>query len=177
MLPEDTAIKELRRKLSAVTPIVEKEDGEERADEILRLALTRYLDNDPKRALNALLYAEDKKWDRAEVPRLHRLIETEHPEIEMPKRGPGVTLIDIKLQLTLESIYDGRYLSAISECNDVLDLEPDNVLALTRLGSAYFAMNEKEKARLIWTKALQEDPNNPVLRKFLFGAKGSARVE
>jgi tetratricopeptide (TPR) repeat protein len=85
--------------------------------------------------------------------------------------------VDYKLQLTLEAIYDGRYLSAIDDCTDVLDLEPNNVLALTRLGSAYFAMNEKEKARQIWTKALQYDPNNTILKKFLYGAKGSSRVE
>ena len=82
-----------------------------------------------------------------------------------------------KIQLMLEAIYDGRYLSAISEGTDVLDLEPSNVMALTRLGSAYYAMNEREKAKQIWTKALQYDPSNEVLKKFLYGAKGSSRVE
>jgi tetratricopeptide (TPR) repeat protein len=48
---------------------------------------------------------------------------------------------------------------------------------LTRLGSAYFAMNERDKAKQIWTKALQYDPNNDVLKKFLYGSKGNSRVE
>jgi len=48
---------------------------------------------------------------------------------------------------------------------------------MTRLGSAYYAMNEREKARQIWTKALQLDANNDVLRKFLYSAKGQAHAE
>ncbi|MBV9079631.1 MAG: hypothetical protein JO102_00765, partial [Elusimicrobia bacterium] len=97
--------------------------------------------------------------------------------------APGQTLIDHKLQLMLEAIYDGRYLAAVGEGSEILDVEPDNVVALTRLGSAYFAMSEREKARQIWTKALQLDPKNEVLRKFLYGnnsrggAKGASRVE
>ena len=88
----------------------------------------------------------------------------------------GAPLVDHKLQMTLEAIYDGRYLVAVNECTDVLDLEPQNVVALTRLGSSYFAMNERDKAKQIWTKALQLDPRNDVLRKFLYGAQGP-RVE
>ncbi len=177
LLPQDSAIKETRRRLSNVTPILEVEVGAGKDSQLIRLAVTRYLENDPKRALNALIYANDKKIARPEIPRLRRLIETDHPEIEPPALPAGLSLVDHKLQLTLEAIYDGRYLSAITECTDVLDLEPTNVMALTRLGSAYFAMNEREKAKQIWTKALQYDPNNEVLRKFLYGSKGSSRVE
>jgi tetratricopeptide (TPR) repeat protein len=54
---------------------------------------------------------------------------------------------------------------------------PHPILALTRLGSAYYAMNEQEKARQIWIKALQLNPDNEVLKKFLYGSKGSYRVE
>lgn len=144
---------------------------------ITRLAVTRYLENDPKRSLNALMYAVEKKVERPELIRIQRLIEKNHPEIEMPHLSPGIFLVDYKLQATLEAIYDGRYLTAIAECSDVLDLEPNNVLALTRLGSAYYAMNEHEKAKKIWTRALQLDSNNVVLKKFLYGSKGVSRIE
>jgi tetratricopeptide (TPR) repeat protein len=177
LLPQDDSIKEIRRKLDGITPIVEVDVANGLDSKLLRLAVTRYMENDPKRALNALTYASDKKIERAEMSRLRRLIETNHPEVEAPHLPGGVSIIDHKLQTTLEAIYDGRYLSAIAECTDVLDLEPNNVLALTRLGSAYFAMNEKDKAKQIWTKALQLDPTNEVLRKFLYGSKGLSRVE
>lgn len=177
LLPDDNAIKELRHKLESIVPIVESEPGNDKGSRLLRLAIIHFLENDPKRALNVIIYAGDQKIERREFDRLQRLIENNHPEIEAPRIAPGVTLVDHKLQITLESIYDGRYLSAISECSDVLDLEPENVLALTRLGSAYYAMNEQEKARQIWTKALQLNPDNEVLKKFLYGSKGSYRVE
>ncbi len=177
LIPQDSAIKDARRRLSNVTPILENEVGSGKDSQLIRLAVTRYLENDPKRAINALMYAEDKKVARPEISRLRRLIEADHPEVEAPTLPSGLSLVDHKLQLSLEAIYDGRYLSAISECTDVLDLEPTNVLALTRLGSAYFAMNEREKAKQIWTKALQYDPNNDVLKKFLYGSKGNTRVE
>jgi tetratricopeptide (TPR) repeat protein len=127
--------------------------------------------------LNALVYASERYKERREIDRLKQLIESNHPEVEAPRLASGIPLIDHKLQLSLEAIYDGRYLTAITECTDVLDLEPNNVLALTRLGSAYYAMNEQNKALQIWTKALQIDPGNEVLRKFLYSKKGASRVE
>lgn len=177
LLPKDETIKEIRKKLESITSIIEVETNPRREGQLIRLAVVRYLENDPKRALNALVYANNQKMNRPELIRLQRLIESNHPEVEAPHLGPGINLVDQKLQSSLEAIYDGRYLTAITECTEILDLEPDNVLALTRLGSAYFAMNEKDKARQIWTKALQIDPKNTVLRKFLYGSKGQNRVE
>jgi len=173
LLPNDTTMKEMRRKLEGVVPIIEKETGQTMDAQLIRLSVVRYLENDPKRALNAMIYASEKNVDRPEIMRLRRLIETNHPEIEMPRIPNGVSFVENKQQMTLEAIYEGRYLTAINECTDVLDLEPRNVLAMTRLGSAYFAMNEKEKARQIWTKALQLDPNNNELKRFLYGRKGN----
>ncbi len=177
LIPQDTGVKESRRRLNAIIPIIENETGATRDSELLRLIITRYIENDPKRALNALLYANDKKIARPELARLKRLIEADHPEVEMPVLPAGLTFVDHALQMSLEAIYDGRYLTAISDCSDVLDLEPNNVMALTRLGSAYFAMNEREKAKQIWTKALQIDPSNDMLKKFLYSNKGASRVE
>ncbi len=169
LLPQDAGIKEVRRKLESVAPIIEAALKTENDDKLIRLALTRYFENDPKRALNSLIHAHQQNYERPEIERLLRLIETNNPEVEMPKLPPGVSLVEYKLRIALEAIYDGRYLSSIAECTDVLDLEPANVLAMTRLGSAYYAMNEREKAQKIWTKALQLDPNNQVLKKFLYG--------
>jgi tetratricopeptide (TPR) repeat protein len=175
--PNDKTSEELKRKLTALSGITEKQDGTDLASTLLRLAGTRYLENDHRRALNALFYARDKGVSVPEVERMQRLIVTERPELETFAIPGGTTLVDHKLQTTLEAIYDGRYMAAVAECTDVLDLEPENVTALTRLGSSYFAMNERDKAKQIWTKALQLDPKNDVLRKFLYGAGRSARVE
>jgi tetratricopeptide (TPR) repeat protein len=169
LLPQDSGIKELRRKLEGVTPIIDAASKTGVADQLIRLSMIRYLENDPKRAVNALIYATEQNTDRPELARLLQLIETDHPDLEVPKLTGGVGIVEYKLRSSLEAIYDGRYLTAITECSDVLDLEPNNVLAMTRLGSAYYSMNEREKARQVWTRALQLDPNNQMLKKFLYG--------
>lgn len=46
-------------------------------------------------------------------------------------------------------------------------MEPHNVLALTRMGSAYYAMGQKSEARRYWEKALKLDPQNNVIKQFL----------
>jgi len=177
LLPNDTSIKEARRKLQGIVAIIDSDIGKDQIDLLVRQAVVRYMENDVKRAYNSLIYAMERDKDRREVERILKYLETEHPEVEPIHLPSGISLVDHKLQLALEAIYDGRYLSAIAECSDILDLEENNVLALTRLGSAYFAMNEQNKAKQVWSKALQLDPENDVLRKFLYGNKGVSRVE
>ncbi len=174
LLPQDAGIKELRRRLEGVTPIVDAANKTAIDDQLIRLAMTRYFENDPKRAINALIYATEQNTDRPELARLLQLIETDHPDVDVPKLTAGVGIVEFKLRTALEAIYDGRYLTSITECSDVLDLEPINVLAMTRLGSAYYAMNEREKARQVWTRALQLDPNNQMLKKFLYGNRSAS---
>ncbi len=177
LLPDDAGIKEIEQKLQGIAPILETEASTTQDGKLIRLAMNRYLENDPKRAVNALIYAQERFKDRRDIDRLIQMIQATYPEVETPHLPTGVSLVDNKLQTALEAIYEGRYLTAISECTDVLDLEPNSVLGLTRLGSAYYAMNEQNKAQQVWTKALQLDPNNDVLRKFLYGQKGAPRVE
>ncbi len=174
--PNDKPIVDMKKKLASVATITPLEEGTESGSAILKLSITHYLENDSRRAMNALRYAKDKGIARIEIDRFQRVIMAENPDLEKVSIPSGTTLVDHKLQMTLEAIYDGRYLAAVNECTDVLDLEPQNVIALTRLGSSYFAMNERDKAKQIWTKALQLDPRNDVLRKFLYGAP-APRVE
>lgn len=178
LLPDDQSIKEIRRKLEAVSNIVESETSAiDETSKLIRLAVTRFVENDPRRSVNAFIYATEKDKERRQLHRLKQLVENNHPEIETLRLPSGIGIVDHKLQTTLEAIYDGRYLTAISECTDVLDLEPENVMALTRLGSAYYAMNEKSRAKQVWTKALQYEPENEVLKKFLYGRKGRASAQ
>jgi tetratricopeptide (TPR) repeat protein len=78
-----------------------------------------------------------------------------------------LNLVDQKLQRALEKIYAGEYLVAAKECQEVLDLEPDNALALTRLGSVYYAMGQVKQAREYWKQAQALDPRNEVLKSFM----------
>ncbi len=50
---------------------------------------------------------------------------------------------------------------------DVLDLEPNNVTAMEIMGSAFFLMEQKDKAVAVWRRVLELDPNNRSVREFL----------
>ncbi len=55
----------------------------------------------------------------------------------------------------------------IREAQDVLNLEPNNALAYKRIGSAFFAMGQREKAKNAWEKSLQMNPADRSLKEFL----------
>jgi len=50
--------------------------------------------------------------------------------VEKEKPFKGLNFVDQNLSVALNNIYNGRYDLAISNCEDVLMLEPDNMLAL-----------------------------------------------
>jgi tetratricopeptide (TPR) repeat protein len=169
LVPEDKTFGEMRRKLEAVTAIVPSSIRPTKADRLVRTCVVHYLENDGPRALNAVIYANQISASQTAQARLQKLMEKEFPGNDLPPLPAGKTLVDYKMQLALEYVYDSKYLKAIEECNQVLDLEPNHVLALTRMGSAYYAMGQREEARGFWTKALSLDPDNQMLRNTLKG--------
>ncbi|HRY30511.1 MAG TPA: tetratricopeptide repeat protein [Elusimicrobiota bacterium] len=167
LVPEDAAFAEMRRRLDSVTAIVSQAVQNTKVDGLVRKGVVRYIENDGTRALNAVRFAQQLSPSEPSLDRLGKLIEKEYPGLEPPSIPKGKTLVDYKLQLALEYVYDQQFLKAINECNQVLDLEPDNVLALTRMGSAYYAMGQKDEAKTLWVRALKLEPNNQVLKQFL----------
>ncbi|HOW29024.1 MAG TPA: tetratricopeptide repeat protein [Elusimicrobiota bacterium] len=166
---EDKSIQEMRKKLESITAILPQATAPDKNGMLIRMGVTGYLENDATRTLNALRYLCQLNARNASYTRLLNMAESVFPNEQSPVLLPGVTLVDYKLQSVVEYVYAGQYLKAINECNQVLDLEPNNVLALTRLGSSYFAMNQKEKAMSYWRRALTLDPENQVLKRFLSG--------
>ena len=55
--PGDKTVLELKRKLTVVAAITELEEGTDGTSALMKLAINRYMENDPRRAVNALLYA------------------------------------------------------------------------------------------------------------------------
>ena len=95
-------------------------------------------------------------------------MEAEYPAYAQAEQAlAGMSVIDQKLQSSLNDIYDAKYDRAIIACNDVLDLEPGNVVAMKRAGSAYYASGAKQKAIEIWKKAGAIAPEDVELQKFM----------
>ena len=78
-----------------------------------------------------------------------------------------MNIIEQKLQTALTSIYEGKYDKTILECNEILEIDPRNILALKRAGSAYYASGNKKKAKESWQTAAEIDPKDPELQKFM----------
>ena len=80
---------------------------------------------------------------------------------------PRTALIKEKLRKAAKNFYIQQFDAAARECEEVSVLDEGNPLAWTRLGSAYFMMGDKEKARKAYLKALELDPNDLVTRQFV----------
>jgi tetratricopeptide (TPR) repeat protein len=143
--------------------------GEEKIKKLLRKSIGHYLEGRLKKSANVLQYIISLEPDNEVALKLLKVVSEETGE-EMKaqeiKEG-GIDLVEQKLWNSLQYFYDGKYDLVIKECQEVLELEPENILAYKRMGSAYFAMGNKEKAKEIWQKALQIAPDDEELKEFL----------
>ena len=101
---------------------------------------------------------------------VQQVVEKEAGAADPTRRLEGpeqFTFIDQKVFDARQSIYDGKYDAAVRRSQDVLDLEPNNVTALEIMGSAFFLMEQKDKAVAVWKRVLEIDPNNRSVREFL----------
>ncbi|MBD3272615.1 MAG: PorV/PorQ family protein [Elusimicrobia bacterium] len=168
--PSNEAVSRMVGKLQKVVGLIPSSSGDDEQSELLRKGITSYVDGDNKTALNALRYAYNKHPENEELLRLLNRVEkdlgverTEKPKQEMI----GFTLIDQKLYDARQSMYEGRYDAALRKCQEILDLEPENVTALELMGSAFFLIEQRDKAKAVWEKVLQIDPKNKVIPQFL----------
>ncbi|HAT71544.1 MAG TPA: hypothetical protein DCS63_01855 [Elusimicrobia bacterium] len=65
-----------------------------------------------------------------------------------------------KLNKAAALFYERRFESALRQCEEILLLDDKDALAWTRLGSAYYAMGDREKARKAYERGLQLDPSD-----------------
>lgn len=165
--PWDERLRESLEKIKRVTAVSPQALGEDRIAHLTRLAVRSYMSNDQSSAVNAVVYLTqlDKSIVSESVRNIVRNdFSAKYRELRLIR---GMNLVEQKLYSALKNIYNARYDLAIIECNEALELEPRNVLALTRLGSAYYALGKKEKAIEVWREALKYDPGNQDILEFM----------
>jgi Flp pilus assembly protein TadD len=172
--PGDKIIADLRQRMDGVAAIMPQAPLEAATGDLVRRGVVQYLQNEPSKSMNFLLYAQQKSPDDKRFAALVELVRQAFPNETSEILDGRLNLIDQKLQKALEKIYSGEYLVAAKECQEVLDLEPENALALTRLGSVYYAMGQVKQARVYWQQALALDSKNDVLRSFLQQSQSEA---
>ncbi|NIM03087.1 tetratricopeptide repeat protein [bacterium] len=159
--PKRPEIQDLFKKLSSIVDVISKETGLEREAELIRSGVSYYIEDKPRKAITTLQYAFEHAPKNKEIPRLLNVLKREYPAIaEQEKISAGMTLVEQKMYRALNYLYEDRSDLAIVECQEVLELEPNNTLALSRLGSAYYVIGQKEKAKELWLKVLEIEPEN-----------------
>ncbi len=124
-----------------------------------------YMEGDLENAYDSFRAAFDQDPGNSQLMSLTNRVAkmTGKPLVETPK-GPAAaarwTLVDQKLHDSLQAIYEGRYDVAIQKCDEVLRIEPTNVVAIGRMGAAFFLLGEKDKAVALWKRALELDPSH-----------------
>lgn len=159
--PKRPEIQSLFEKLSSVVDVISKEMGLGKEAELIRTGVSYYIEDKPRKAISTLQYAFERAPENKEIPRLLNIMKREYPAIaEQEKISEGMTLVEQKMYRALNYLYEDRSDLAIVECQEVLELEPNNTLALSRLGSAYYVIGQKEKAKELWLKVLEMEPEN-----------------
>lgn len=169
--PEDRDVPMIIERIAKVLTLTEKVDNKGQAWDLIRKSLANHIapDGNATAAVVAVRYAEQLEPASTVIPRIRDHIEREHIAVvrTLEPPVPGTSVVDQYLFAGLNHIYDGRYDLAVQECNIVLDLDPSNVLALKRLGSAYFALGKKDKAQEVWKRALVMIPGDAELKRFV----------
>ncbi|MFH1957928.1 MAG: tetratricopeptide repeat protein [bacterium] len=171
--PEDDGIKQICLKIKKITMLIPQAAKKDKVSRLLRTAVKAYIEDDITLALNSAVYVSQIDFTGVGSKFLD-LMKSEYPsQYQQIAIVAGMNLVEQKLYASLKNIYNARYDLAIMDCDDVLKLEPENVLAMTRLGSAYYALGNKAKAVNVWRKALEYEPNNKDILDFL-GMSGGA---
>ncbi|HAM36071.1 MAG TPA: hypothetical protein DEB40_04915 [Elusimicrobia bacterium] len=122
----------------------------------------------PRLAHNGLRYAMELDPNEARFQKLYNCVLARHPELAGTDAvTPGMKFMEYKQLNAINYIYDAKYNLAVDTLNEILTLEPRDLLALKRLGSAYYSLGHRDKARQAWTRALRLAPDDPQLKKFL----------
>lgn len=169
--PADEDVRKTLQKLDETIKTAPEITGKGAAWDALRKGLSHYISKsgNPKIALAAVWYAVQLEPGDKTVLSVRELVEGKLSGFIRSLETPvsGMSIIEQYLLAALNNIYAGRYDLAVDYCRIVLEFQPDSLLALKRLGSAYFAMGRKEEARQAWKKALDIAPKDKELASFI----------
>ena len=155
-----------------MSDIISKTDQEKKVQRLLIEAVRLYLDNNPERAFEKTEAARnlDSEEPTARFFSVYLIDKYGYrSKIEKTKISPqdmeGV--IAIKLYQAVRYFHKGEYDTVVKLCEEVIELDPKEVTAYIRIGSAYYALGVKSQAMKYWKKALEVSPGNKEVLEFL----------
>ena len=169
MDPSNQNVAQLVEKFQKVVAAVPSAMGQEESAVMTRKALLSYANNDLKGTVAALRQAYYKDPRNDKLLGLLNKIEAEAAmeKTEAPKGPELFSPIDQKVFDARQAILEGRYDVAIKKCQDILDLNPNDVTSLKIMGSAFFLLDDHARARKLWGRVLEIDPNDKEIPEFM----------
>jgi len=168
--PTDKKIAKMMSRIKEVIGFIPKASADTEEETSIRKGVASYIEDDITGAINAFRYAYYKNPQNLRLLQLlNRLEQANNMEIteQYKEKIGGFTIIDKKIYDARQAVIEGKYDQAIIRCQEILNLEPNNTTALEIMGSAFFMMNQPDRARDVWEKVLEIDPSNKVVREFL----------
>jgi len=172
--PTDIDVKTMLSRLDEVVKVALRIDDKNQAGEMMRKALSNYIavDGNRKASMAGAWYAFQLNPSSLTIA-VKGFLELKYVSILSTMEAPvgDMNIVDQYLFAALNHIYEGRYDLAIQECTIVIELQPTNILAWKRLGSGYYAIGKKDKARETWERALKIAPDDTELKQFIKSTK------
>jgi tetratricopeptide (TPR) repeat protein len=168
--PTNKDVKKMFNRIQLVVGYIQGASGESEESVSIRKGVAGYVESDEKTAVNAFRYAYYKNPNNIKLLALLNRIEKDAgiSTTETYKEDVvGFSIIDQKVYDARQSIVEGKYDQALVKCQEILNLEPANLTALEMMGSAFFMMDQPEKARQVWMKVMELDPTNKVVPEFI----------
>lgn len=132
-------------------------------------AVTAYLE---ARELKSFLLAHaalgaDIRGDSVFEELLHSMGELTRNSVRRDEILPLEALVKEKLKKSARYFYIQQFDMSARECEEVTLLDEANPMGWARLGSSYYMLGDKDKARKAYEKALELDPNDRVTAQFM----------
>jgi tetratricopeptide (TPR) repeat protein len=175
--PGDPQLQALQTRLDGVIKIAPFLLPRPKAAHAAILGLKGYLALPPdlKLAHDGLRYAAELAPEAPIYGKLLALLLVDYPGLStLDPVTPGMKFLEYKHTVALHQIYDGKYHTAVLTLNEILALEPGDLTALKRLGSAYYSLGRMDEARTAWTAAIALAPQDRTLRRFLDKTRAAA---
>ena len=168
--PGDPQLETLQERLEGVIRLAPQLAPDDKAARAAILGLKGYLALPPDHALahNALRYACELNAGENRYDKFLALLLAEVPALARADAvTPGMKLLEYKHTVALHHIYDAKYHLAVATLGEILALEPDDLMALKRLGSAYYSLGRMTEAKKAWSSALTLAPHDKTLHEFV----------
>lgn len=163
-------VKKMVERMMVVNSFIQSAPGESEEMVSVRKGVAGYVESDDRTAINAFRYGYYKNPENMKLLALLNKVEKDAGvQLTPPYKEDvvGFTMIDQKIYDARQAIIEGKFDTALVKCQEILNLEPNNITALEIMGSAFFMMDQPDKARQVWMKVIEVDPTNKVVPEFL----------